>query len=179
MDDPGQQPISVAQGGSRQQNWVARSAAAFIWVEHSAYVALGVLLSVAALLALGGAAMVMLGGLADWSSTHEIYLIIDRLLFVLMLIEILHTVRASMRTGELTAEPFLVVGLIASIRRILLITLQSSEETRAPTLSDAADRMFRASMIELGVLTVLILVMVVSLWILRPRQAGGRGNTDA
>ena len=47
-------------------------------------------------------------------------------LFVLMLVEILHTVRVSIRSGNLNAEPFLIVGLIASIRRVLVITLQSS-----------------------------------------------------
>jgi uncharacterized membrane protein (DUF373 family) len=161
-----------------QEKWVARSTDAFVWVEHCAYVALGILLSLAALLALGGAAAVLIEGLGEWSSTHEIYLIIDRLLFVLMLIEILHTVRASMGTGELNAQPFLVVGLIASIRRVLLITLQSSAEAREPTMSEGASRMFQASMIELGVLTVLILVMVVSLWILR-RQRRPVGSEES
>jgi uncharacterized membrane protein (DUF373 family) len=169
---------AVNEPGEKVEAWVMRSAAAFLWVEHAAYVALGALLSLAAVLALGGAATVMVAGMADWSSTHEIYLIIDRLLFVLMLIEILHTVRASMRGDELTAQPFLVVGLIASIRRILLITLQSSEATKEPTLSDAAERMFRASMIELAVLTILILVMVVSLRILQP-PAPPRGEDKA
>jgi Phosphate-starvation-inducible E family len=46
----------------------------------------------------------------------------DRDMFVLMLIEILHTVRGSVRSGELTPEPFLIVGLIASIRNVLVIT---------------------------------------------------------
>jgi hypothetical protein len=36
-------------------------------------------------------------------------------MFVLMLIEILHTVRGSVRSRELTPEPLLIVGLIASI----------------------------------------------------------------
>ena len=41
-----------------------------------------------------------------------------------MVIEILHTVRVSFTEGALVSEPFLVVGLIASIRRVLVITLE-------------------------------------------------------
>ncbi len=148
---------------------LARASEAFSWVEHSAYMALGALLSLAALVGLLGAADQLWTGLSDWTGTHAILLVMDRLLFVLMVIEILHTVRASMRSGELTCEPFLVVGLIATIRRVLVITLQSSETTKDDTMSAAAEKLFRASMMELVVLAVLILVMVVSVWLLRPR----------
>jgi uncharacterized membrane protein (DUF373 family) len=150
-----------------QDRWVGHTAAMFLRVEHAAYIALGALLCVTAILALAGAASVLVGGLTDWSSTHEIFLVIDRLLFVLMLIEILHTVRASLRTGTLTGEPFLVVGLIATIRRVLVITLKSSENTKDDSMTDMAERVFHASMLELGVLAVLILVMVVSIALLR------------
>jgi len=151
----------------QQGRWVTRTAAVFLTVEHGAYIALGVLLSAAALVALAGGAWVLITSLSDWSSTRAIFLVIDRLLFVLMLIEILHTVRASLRSGELNSEPFLVVGLIATIRRVLIITLKSSETTKEDTLSDMAERVFHASMLELGVLAALIIVMVVSIRILR------------
>ena len=148
-----------------------RAAVAFSWVEHGTYMALGVLLSAAALFGLFGAAAELWSGLSEWQGTHATLLEIDRLLFVLMIIEILHTVRASMRSGELTSEPFLVVGLIATIRRVLVITLRSSETTKDSSLSDQAERLFRASMLELVVLALLIIVMVVSIWLLR-RGAG-------
>lgn len=44
-------------------------------------------------------------------------LALDQLLLVLMMVEILHTVRISIRTQALTVIPFLIVGLIATIRR--------------------------------------------------------------
>ena len=146
-----------------------RASETFIWIEHGAYMALGGLLSLAALVGLAGAADQLWAGLSDWTGTHAILLVMDRLLFVLMVVEILHTVRASMRSGALTCEPFLVVGLIATIRRVLVITLRSSETTKDDRLSDAAEKLFRASMKELMVLAVLILVMVFSVWLLRPR----------
>ena len=148
--------------------WIGRSAAGFLWVEHAAYVALGGLLGFAALVALAGTAWTLVTGLGDWTGTHAILQVIDRLLFVLMLVEILHTVRASMKSGELNCEPFLVVGLIATIRRVLVITLKSSETTQDTSFTSGTDKLFHASMTELGVLAFLILVMVVSIRMLRP-----------
>ena len=147
----------------------------FVNVEHGAYIVLGALLAVTALIALGSAAF------AIWDCVREvnidsIFTAIDRLLLVLMLVEILHTVRVSMRSGGLTCEPFLIVGLIASIRRVLVITLQSSRitGTEAPW-SPEKEHVFRTTMIELGVLAVLILVMVVSLYML---QRGGSPSSE-
>src|ERR1700686_1826724 len=55
--------------------------------------------------------------------------VLDELLLVLMLVEILHPLRISIRSHTLVPEPFLVVGLIASIRRILVITLEAAALT--------------------------------------------------
>ena len=57
-------------------------------------------------------------------------MLIDRLLLVLMLVELLHTVRISIRSHSLFVEPFLVIGLIAIIRRTLVLTLQAEDFTR-------------------------------------------------
>jgi uncharacterized membrane protein (DUF373 family) len=102
-----------------------------------------------------------------WSDTEAIFSVIDDLLFVLMLVEILHTVRVSIQSGSLNAEPFLVVGLIASIRRVLVITLESSGTTKSTDWTEQMAGVFRASMTELAVLSVLILVMVISIFLLR------------
>jgi uncharacterized membrane protein (DUF373 family) len=146
--------------------WMNRAADILLWVEHAAYVALGLMLCITAMVALAGAAMLLVQGIADWSGTKTIFVIVDRLLFVLMLIEIMHTVRASLSSGSLSCEPFLVVGLIASIRRVLVITLESSDLSHNATGSPAAESLFRAAMIELGVLGMLILVMVISIFVL-------------
>ncbi len=143
------------------------STKAFQQVEHGLYVALALLLGATSLLALAGAAVTLWSGLGDWTATNPVFVVIDRLLVVLMLIEILHTVHVSVRSGVLTCEPFLVVGLIASIRRVLVITLESSQVTQHGDMSENNERLFQTSMIELGVLAVLILVMVVSIYLLR------------
>jgi uncharacterized membrane protein (DUF373 family) len=56
------------------------------------------------------------GGIAAAAQT-----LLDRALFVLILIEIVHTVVLSLQTHRLIAQPFVVVGLVAVIRRILLL----------------------------------------------------------
>ena len=71
--------------------------------------------------------------------------VLNELLIVRMLAQILHTARISSRSDVFVAEPFLVVGLIASIRRILvLVTLAKAE---AGTNDSAIA--FRNSMMEL------------------------------
>ena len=47
--------------------------------------------------------------------------LLDRLLLVLIVAEIVHTVVLSLRSHRLAAQPFIVVGLVAVIRRILVL----------------------------------------------------------
>jgi hypothetical protein len=85
-----------------------------------------------------------------------------------MLVEILHTVRISIRSHVLVTEPFLVVGLIASIRRILVITLEAATLTKEGAwATEGASDIFHSSMIELGLLGLLVLVLVISITLLR------------
>jgi hypothetical protein len=156
---------------SAPTGWRSLSTQIFQQAEHSLYVALATLLCATSVLALVGAAAMLWTGLGDWAETNTVFTVIDRLLVVLMLVEILHTVLVSVRSGALTCEPFLIVGLIASIRRILVITLETSQATQQGAMSDGAERVFRTSMIELGVLGMLILVMVVSIYLLRRGDA--------
>jgi uncharacterized membrane protein (DUF373 family) len=161
----------VAEEAAAEAGWVNAASAGFLWVEHAAYVALGALIALAALLALCASGLALWNAVSNWTAEQGILRVIDRLLFALMLVEILHTVRASMRSGGLTCEPFLVVGLIASIRRVLVITLQSSETTYTGGFTEAGWKLFRASMVELAVLAVLIMVMVVAMYIVHRSHA--------
>jgi hypothetical protein len=159
-------------GEPREKDRAVRlSTRLFLRVELVVYVALGILLSVTALLTLGSATVLLLEGMRDWNGTSEVFHIIDRLMFVLLLIEILHTVRGSIRSGALTPEPFLIVGLIASIRNVLVITLKSSEVTSDGRGSFDGGMLFRSSIVELGFLGALILIFVVSIYLLRRGHA--------
>lgn len=137
------------------------------FVEVIIYVSLGSLLGGASLIGIAGAAHLLWIALKDWTGVSSVFLLIDRLLFVLMLVEILHTVRISIRSHKLVVEPFLIVGLIASIRRMLVLTLQAETMTSASHWSPEGQTLFRASMIELGVLALVISVLVAAIVAMR------------
>jgi phosphate starvation-inducible membrane PsiE len=143
----------------------------FHQVEIVAYILLGVLLAAAAALGMGGSAILLLHGLQANADADSLVIAIDRLLFVLMVVEILHTVRVSFRSGTLVAEPFLVVGLIASIRRVLVITLESSQANQYGKISPESQALLHSTLLELLVLGALILVMVLSIYLLRRSRA--------
>jgi uncharacterized membrane protein (DUF373 family) len=140
-------------------------------VEVVIYAALGVILSFAALFALFTACQTLWQGLAASESAKTIVEVIDRLLAVLMLVEILHTVRISIRSHTLVTEPFLVVGLIATIRHMLVITLGAANLTSAANWANDGPARLRASMLELGLSGAIVIVLVISIHILRKSQS--------
>lgn len=159
-------------GAGRRNPHVEATAAAqlFLWAEHAAYLTLGAVLVLASLLAIVSAVLALWEAALHWGASEELIRTIDRMLFVLMMLEILHTVRVSVRSGTLAAEPFLIVGLIASIRRVLVITLSSSEATHPGAWTPEIREQFMATMLELGVLALLIVAFVVAIFMLRRRR---------
>ena len=147
--------------GASARAFVARG---FTYVEDVVYVGLGVLLAGAAVVLLAdGAAMFVRILIAGEFSAHIIDLL-DRILLILMIAEVLYTVQVSLRAHTLVPEPFLVVALIAGIRRVLVLTAEFAD------LLEKGEQAFRNAMIELAILTVMILALVVSLMLLRRRQ---------
>ena len=165
-DHPGGPPASFARRMRTTADLMHKA-------EQVVYACIGVLLTVSLAIALLGSASLLWEGARDWSGTDSVYHIIDRLLFVLMLVEILHTVHASIRSGTLLCEPFLIVGLIACIRRILVITLETSQITQPGKWSPSSQSLFQAWMTELGVLAALIVVLVGGIWVIA-RQSSSK-----
>jgi uncharacterized membrane protein (DUF373 family) len=148
------------------------TSAVFEVVERTISFAIGAFLAVAAVVALVGAAVMMWQGVTQHESAGLLFGAVDQLLFVLMLVEILHTVRRSIEQHELACEPFLIVGLIATVRRMLVVTLESSDAAAAAKANTGT---FEHAMIELSVLGGLILVLVGSIFIVR-RTSQGRSS---
>lgn len=136
---------------------------AFARVQDAVYVALGVLLAltVAGLLVRGGVDLV--GAFREGVEVRAIVVLLDRILLALMVVELLYTLQVSLREHALVPEPFLLLALIASVRRILVITAEFGAQTHP------SEVVFRQVMWELALLTVLILVLVGSVVILRRR----------
>lgn len=135
--------------------------------EMFVYAVLAVLLFITALGAIATAGKILWDGFAHWTIATQTLLVLDQLLVVLMLVEIMHTVRISIHSHVLVTEPFLIVGLIACIRRILVITLEAATLTKGGTWTPEGASIFRASMFELGLLGFLILALAISIALLR------------
>jgi uncharacterized membrane protein (DUF373 family) len=156
---------------SRRHDARAWIVAGFRVIEDVVYVGLGVLLACSslALLISGGyeIARSILGG----TLTGRVTELLDRILLILLIVELLYTVQVSFREHAIVPEPFLIVGLIAAIRRVLVLTAEFGEAHDKPP--DA----IKLFVIELAALTVLIFALVHSIATLRkkaPRAAAER-----
>lgn len=89
--------------------------------------------------------------------------ILDTLLLVFIVVELLFAVRITIAKRELIAEPFLLVGIIASIKEIVVLSVKAADELgKGATFSD--------SIVEIGVLGVLVLLLGVTAWLLRLKE---------
>src|SRR6266850_2746033 len=98
------------------------------------------------------------------SLTTNIVALLDRVLLILLVVELLYTVQVSFREHALMPEPFLLIGLIAGIRRVLLLTAELAQ------VSEKSEVVFQHFIMELLALTVLIVALVISLVVLRKRS---------
>jgi uncharacterized membrane protein (DUF373 family) len=151
----------VGAVGASARAVVARG---FTYVEDVLYVGLGALLAGAAIVLLADGAAMFWRALIGGDFAASIIDLLDRILLILMIAEILYTVQVSLREHTLVPEPFLVVALIAAVRRVLIITAVFSD------LLEKGPVAFRNAMIELGLLTAMIVALVASLMLLRRRQ---------
>ena len=89
--------------------------------------------------------------------------VLDTLLLVFIVVELLSAVRTTMAKRELVAEPFLLVGIIASIKEIVVVA-------GAERPKDAGFAEFRDGMVEIGVLSGVVLVLAIAALLLRMRE---------
>jgi uncharacterized membrane protein (DUF373 family) len=140
------------------REWISSG---FTRVEDIAYVALGLILAVSAMALVGTVALALGQALLAANLSDKIVELLDQVLLILMIVEILYTVQVSFREHILVAEPFLIVGLIAAVRRVLILTAEFSKP------AEVVEATFRNAMFELGLLTVLILALVFSLFLVK------------
>jgi len=103
----------------------ARAVAVSVWLLEHAQDLVSVLVGMV-LIVLAGAELVS-GVIGFFADMKKIPIepaginLLDRVLLVLILVEIVHTVVLSLRAHHLVAQPFIIVGLVAVIRRILVV----------------------------------------------------------
>jgi uncharacterized membrane protein (DUF373 family) len=95
--------------------------------------------------------------------------ILDGLLLIFIFVELLYAVRSCLRSHEIVAEPFLIVGILAGIKEIVVLSVE------AATLLDKGPDFSRA-VVEIGVLGGVVLVLALAAFVLRERR---RDTVDA
>ncbi len=135
-------------------------------IEMPVYLGIGLTLLVTAI---GGLGELWAQDMLPWlrgQSPLDVLNVLDQLLLISMLVEILQMVKISIGTRlRLASEPFLIVGLISVVRRVLIIT---AEGTRM--VGQAGTEQFLSLMVELAILAVLALVFVRGIHRLRQQR---------
>lgn len=128
-------------------------------VERIAYLAIALALSVPIVMLVVSAALIMLDVL-EVGVLQTVLAVLDRVLLAFIFVELIATIKITQtERGIFIAEPFLLVALIAVVRRILLLTagLEQAESMEA----------FQSMLVELGVMTGLVIVLTLALYFAR------------
>jgi uncharacterized membrane protein (DUF373 family) len=131
--------------------------------ENLVYILAAFMLLAAAVAVLVATAYGLAVGIAD-GTADAVVSALDGLLLVFIVLELLAGVRATVAEHRLIAEPFLLVGIIASIKEIVVLTLKA-QETRGSDGSEFSD-----AMIEIGVLGGLVVGLSVASFLVRRKE---------
>jgi len=130
------------------------------------YASVGLLLAAAGILVLAGTVSGLVRELHRGAGAVDVaVLVLDRVLLALIVGELLYTLRFVVRTHEIAVEPFLYIGLIAVVRRILIVTAQL--ERGAPS-----GRALTNILLEFGILGLLVPALAGAVFLVsRSRRA--------
>ena len=131
------------------------------YVEDGIYVLTAALLASTAVVLLVTTGRSLLLSLKTGPMLEESLKALDSLLLVLMIVELLHTIRLFIVEHALVPEPFLIVALIAGVRRVLILTTEASQYIQSKP------EQFRMAMLELALLVISFLVIAGSIFVLR------------
>ena len=126
--------------------------------EQIVYVGVGILLVGSALIVLGNAVYKLATDI-DEGVSEAIQAMLDALLVTFILVELLSAVRATLSQRELVAEPFVLVGIIATIKELVVLAAFGAEELEPEDLA-----------LELGTLAGVLLALAVAAWLLRRKE---------
>ncbi|MTD14801.1 hypothetical protein GIS00_12705 [Nakamurella sp. YIM 132087] len=99
----------------------------------------------------------------DAANGNAAVAVLDLLLLIFIVVELLYAVRTTIARRELIAEPFLIVGIIASIKEIVVLSVKAAED-----VGKGAE--FSDSMREIAILGALVLVLGLTAWLLRRKE---------
>ena len=130
--------------------------------ENVVYAGIATFLVLTALVCLVLAGKTTWGLVTDFSE-QPILDLLDVLLLVFIVVELLFAVRTTVEKRELVAEPFLVIGVIASIKEIVVLSVEA-----AGVVGEGAG--FSDRITEIAVLGVLVLLLGLTSFLLRRKE---------
>ncbi len=147
-------------------------------IEHSLYVAVALALGLGGVALFGYAIVRFAADLGELPFVKSLLNLLDRLLLVFIIAELLHTVSAVIAENVLTTEPFLIVGIVAAIRRFIVISAEAQETI--------AGERFGKLMLEMGILVAAVFALGLTIFLLRhtgsseprPAHEPGAGRSD-
>jgi uncharacterized membrane protein (DUF373 family) len=148
--------------------------------EDAVYTVVAVLLVAGAVVLLAGAAKELfdLGNGTDVAALA----MLDRLLLVFVLVELLYAVRMTLVRREIVAEPFLIVGIIASIKEIILLSVEVANVMEGKETTGDVTASVEQFALVIGLLGLLVLVLAGAALILRIKEhapvEGARNAAD-
>lgn len=136
-----------------------RTETLFGYVEDVLYVAIAGALALVGIGLFGYVVYDFVSKIGDGDVTAQILSLLDGLLLVFIITELIHTVRAVIDERVLVAEPFLLVGIVAAIRRLVVVSAEAKDLLGKPEFGDA--------MTEIGILTGTVVVLAFAIFLLR------------
>ena len=160
--------IEVAEEKLRSWSLAKRGDSIIEFVELLIYAGVSIVLVVGALALLGDSVKTFLETL-DQGVLRAATQMLSVLLLVFVFVELLGAVRTTIRERRLVAEPFLLVGIIAAIKEIVLVAGTQRSDEVTPQL-------FRDAMVEVGVLALVVLVLAIATLLLRSKAPSDKGR---
>jgi uncharacterized membrane protein (DUF373 family) len=131
----------------------------FGFIEDALYVLVALALAVGGIILFGSVVYDFASKVSDGSISTLILELLDGLLLVFIITELIHTIRVVIDEKVLVSEPFLVVGIVAAIRRLVVVSAEAKDLIGKPTFSDA--------MLEIGLLAATVLALGGTIFLLR------------
>lgn len=146
--------------GSRRDGGLRDKTESFFGhVEDVFYVAIATALALVGVGLFGYVVYDFVSKMGDGDFTKKILSLLDGLLLVFIITELIHTVRAVIDERVLVAEPFLLVGIVAAIRRLVVVGAEAKDLLGKPEFGDA--------MTEIGILTGTVVLLAFAIFLLR------------
>lgn len=135
------------------------------FAEDAVYWAIAIVLLVGSGALLVAQVHTILRGLGRSPTSSVMLEVLDGLLLIFIFVELLYAVRTSLRSHEIVAEPFLIVGILACIKEIVVMSVEA-----AKLVPNGPE--FARAIVQVGVLGGLVLVLTVAIFVLRVQRRG-------